>query len=120
MLNGSDVLIIMARTLGIAIALDVAARYLMIVSIPWYATTAVLTLFMYACESSAGTVTRGAIIERFTKLEDDVTELRKKLVAVEAEATNGTKFDPLWEEVKALWNKIDTLREMAGLSRRDQ
>ncbi len=48
--NGSNVLRIMGMTLGVAAVIDIASGYLGF-RIPWYATTSVLTLFMYACES---------------------------------------------------------------------
>lgn len=49
-LNGANVLRIMGMTLAIAALVDFASRYVGF-HIPWYATAAVMTLFMYACES---------------------------------------------------------------------
>jgi hypothetical protein len=51
-LNGANVLRIMGVTLAIAAAIDFASGYIGF-RIPWYATAAVITLFMYACESDA-------------------------------------------------------------------
>jgi hypothetical protein len=49
-LNPANVLRIMGVTLAIAAAIDYGSR-LIGFHIPWYATTIVITLFMYACES---------------------------------------------------------------------
>ncbi|KTR06903.1 hypothetical protein NS365_05570 [Aureimonas ureilytica] len=119
MLNGTEVLSIMVRTLAIAIALDIAARYLLIIQIPWYATTAVLTLFMYASESSANLVTRTAIVERFNKVEDDVTEVREKLASLEAATNEASQHDVRWHEdvqhdVQWLQREVTELKRMVN------
>ncbi len=48
--NSANVLRIMGVTLGIAAVIDIVTS-LIGFRIPWYGTTSVLTLFMYACES---------------------------------------------------------------------
>lgn len=50
MVNAANVLRIVATTLAISAAVDFVSGYLGY-RVPWYATTALLTLFMYACES---------------------------------------------------------------------
>lgn len=49
-LNAANVLRVMGVTLAIAAAIDYGSRFVGF-HIPWYATTSVITLFMYACES---------------------------------------------------------------------
>lgn len=111
MLNVSEVFVIMGRTLGIAVALDWAAGYFMHIAIPWYATTAVLTLFMYACESSQNAALRRDIDDNFKKVGSNASQTMDRLDVVEAEAADGRKLDPLWEDVKELWNEVGKIRE---------
>lgn len=57
--SGSNVLRIVGVTLAISAVVDVASSYLGW-RIPWYATTAVITLFQYACESDLNAQDRAA------------------------------------------------------------
>lgn len=59
---------IMASTLMIAAALDLVSTWYIGWRIPWYSTTAVITLFMYACESSLNYHDRAA----FAQWQDEV------------------------------------------------
>lgn len=61
--NVSNVAKIIGKTLGIAIVLDLLTSHFLGWRIPWYSTTAVLTLFMYACESDLAYQNRVAEVE---------------------------------------------------------
>lgn len=51
MVNPRNVARIMGMTLAISIVIDAATHFFLGFRFPWYAVTALLTLFMYACES---------------------------------------------------------------------
>lgn len=68
-LNVANVLRIMGVTLVIAVLIDFASRYVGLY-IPWYATTAVFTLFMYACESDGNAQRWEGLYQELEKRSD--------------------------------------------------
>jgi hypothetical protein len=65
--NVKAVIRIVAVTLGIAIAIDLVSNAVGW-RIPWYTSTAVITLFMYACDSTTSYKDR----EAFSAWKDEI------------------------------------------------